>query len=86
MRFMFWIFLAAVATVLFSFISDVALTHCASMPMSGMAGGGRNPAPGSRSQRAHHDGTHRHHENIEPGLRFGSLIHHAKTRIGASAS
>jgi hypothetical protein len=33
MRFMFWIFLAAVATILFSFISDVILTHCAAMPI-----------------------------------------------------
>jgi hypothetical protein len=38
MRFMFWIFLAAVATVLLSFISDAALTHCASMPILKMTG------------------------------------------------
>jgi hypothetical protein len=32
------IFLAAVATVLFSFISDAALTHCASMPILKVTG------------------------------------------------
>jgi hypothetical protein len=38
MRFMFWIFLAAVATILFSFISDAILTHCAAMPILKVTG------------------------------------------------
>jgi hypothetical protein len=38
MRFMLFIFLAAVATIPFSFISDVVLTHCAAMPILGVTG------------------------------------------------
>jgi hypothetical protein len=35
---MFLIFLAAVATVLFSIVSDAALTHCAAMPLLKVTG------------------------------------------------
>jgi hypothetical protein len=38
MRFMFWIFLAAVTAVLFSFISDTVLTHCVAMPILKVTG------------------------------------------------
>jgi hypothetical protein len=38
MRFMFLIFLAAVATILFSFISDAMLTHCTYMPILKVTG------------------------------------------------
>jgi hypothetical protein len=37
----------------------------------GVAGRGRSPAPGRRTQWPDDDGAHRHHESIELGLRSG---------------
>jgi hypothetical protein len=38
MRLMFFIFLAAMAAIAFSFVSDAELTHCAALPLLKVVG------------------------------------------------